>query len=524
LRYDGNGNVVDDGDGRTLTWDAAGRLISMTLPDGKVIEYGYGPDGRIAQMSRSGRTHFRYYDDGQLYGEFFDDDQRRYFRAGGTVVAESRLTQAIRTTWLLGSDPQGSVIVEAGDHVTVRTYGAYGDRDTSRDGARTGFAGEVGEEDTGWYLLGSRLYSPTLRRFLSPDGASPFDAGGLNRYAYCAGDPINRVDPSGAAWWDWVGVAVGVVASAVAIAATGGALLGVVAAAAAGSLTAAVSTPTMAAMAASVVLEITSVAVEIGSTVATEVGDESAAGILGWLALGTEVAAGALSAAPSAGSRASRFVGNGPVAAQKRVIGSLPPLPGRSKRGQDYTRRTYTYAGGIKVKSYKGPGAISKKWGAHRLTSRVDPRTNKTSYEIQPSWLTTPNKGGGYVYAADTSITESDVVDVMKQLSQTADNKPIKILTGVHGHDSGFDWFFGKRLFSDLSLYKEDIGNLGTYAQESHRNQANIDIIDIGGMKARKVRSLWNADAHVVYATCFGVADQKLMREFGIKRVHVFDV
>jgi hypothetical protein len=29
---------------------------------------------------------------------------------------------------------------------------------------------------------------------------SPFSKGGLNTYAYCAGDPVNRADPSGASW------------------------------------------------------------------------------------------------------------------------------------------------------------------------------------------------------------------------------------------------------------------------------------------------------------------------------------
>ncbi len=34
-------------------------------------------------------------------------------------------------------------------------------------------------------------------RFNSPDSLSPFGRGGLNAYAYCQGDPINRSDPGG---------------------------------------------------------------------------------------------------------------------------------------------------------------------------------------------------------------------------------------------------------------------------------------------------------------------------------------
>ncbi|MCE5978270.1 RHS repeat-associated core domain-containing protein [Pseudomonas sp. JR33AA] len=53
---------------------------------------------------------------------------------------------------------------------------------------------------TGCYHLGNgrRTYNPVLMRFHSADSLSPFSDGGLNAYAYCAGDPINRVDPSGA--------------------------------------------------------------------------------------------------------------------------------------------------------------------------------------------------------------------------------------------------------------------------------------------------------------------------------------
>lgn len=65
--------------------------------------------------------------------------------------------------------------------------------------APPGFNGEVADPLTGHYLLGNgyRAYNPVLMRFNSPDYLSPFGKGELNAYAYCAGDPINRVDPNG---------------------------------------------------------------------------------------------------------------------------------------------------------------------------------------------------------------------------------------------------------------------------------------------------------------------------------------
>lgn len=62
-----------------------------------------------------------------------------------------------------------------------------------------GFTGALCDPLTGHYLLGHgyRAFNPVLMRFNSPDSLSPFDAGGLNAYAYCKGDPVNYWDLTG---------------------------------------------------------------------------------------------------------------------------------------------------------------------------------------------------------------------------------------------------------------------------------------------------------------------------------------
>lgn len=75
---------------------------------------------------------------------------------------------------------------------------------------RIGYNGVLHDSATGAQLLGRghRLHLPSLMRFCSPDHLSPLGAGGLNAYAYCNGDPVNRNDPDGMfALWVGAGIA-----------------------------------------------------------------------------------------------------------------------------------------------------------------------------------------------------------------------------------------------------------------------------------------------------------------------------
>ena len=67
------------------------------------------------------------------------------------------------------------------------------------------YRGYYYDRETGLYYLNARYYNPEWRRFISPDSTEYIDPdtpNGLNLYAYCGNDPINRFDPSGYDW-EW---------------------------------------------------------------------------------------------------------------------------------------------------------------------------------------------------------------------------------------------------------------------------------------------------------------------------------
>jgi len=103
---------------------------------------------------------------------------------------------------LLAVSASNSTVGVAHSVLERLSYSVYGSLAQRTDGVSLlAFNGEYLHGESGLYLLGNgkRAFSPLLMRFLSPDSLSPFRAGGINAYAYCMGDPINRIDPSGQA-------------------------------------------------------------------------------------------------------------------------------------------------------------------------------------------------------------------------------------------------------------------------------------------------------------------------------------
>ena len=156
---------------------------------------------RLFEASASGFAATRFlYDGVSLIAEYNSSGmlQRRYVHGADVdeplVWYEGSGTSDRR--WLL-SDERGSIIAATnptGSPIAINSYDEYGRSDPDNLG-RFQYTGQTRIEAVGLYYYKSQFYDPDLGRFLQTDRIGYL--GGLNLYAYVAGDPVNLSDPFG---------------------------------------------------------------------------------------------------------------------------------------------------------------------------------------------------------------------------------------------------------------------------------------------------------------------------------------
>ncbi|KAE8353323.1 hypothetical protein BDV28DRAFT_148202 [Aspergillus coremiiformis] len=202
LAYDENGCLIKDEQGRILEYDPMNRLIAVRDAKNQILsEYRYDAAGRLVcqKVPAKPDTYLHYYED-TLIAVTKGDSRISYLSDGnmywGQIARQGSSTQ----TQLWASDNHQSVLswldTQHADDIHHEAYTPYG---FSMASSSIGFNGQWRDPVTGWYHLGNgnRVYNPVLLRFHAPDSWSPFTSGDINPYVYCAGDPINRLDPSG---------------------------------------------------------------------------------------------------------------------------------------------------------------------------------------------------------------------------------------------------------------------------------------------------------------------------------------
>lgn len=162
-----------------------------------VALYHYDPLDRLTSTHSSQR----FYRGTRIATEINGERRTSFFEHESTPLAERHAGDA---AILLATDRQTSVLHSINPaQRQPQVYSPYGFRSADNGLLSVmGFNGERPDPVTGHYLLGQghRAYNPVLMRFNSPDTLSPFGKGGINAYAYCANNPVTRIDPTGKSW------------------------------------------------------------------------------------------------------------------------------------------------------------------------------------------------------------------------------------------------------------------------------------------------------------------------------------
>ena len=216
--YDGRGNLTQITGGTKYKWDGADRLISATV-GGATALYTYDDAGRRVKQVASGVTTNYLWDEQSQYGDVVLETN-----GSGTVQASYTYGGYCCNTLgeLISQNKSGTVSYFLQDgHSGVRnlanssgtvtetySYDAFGTRLSGPTTPATNYlyTGQQFDSLTSLYDLRARYYNPGQGRFLSRDTYSvdfnnPIE---LNRYGYTAGNPINRTDPGGKTFVEFV--------------------------------------------------------------------------------------------------------------------------------------------------------------------------------------------------------------------------------------------------------------------------------------------------------------------------------
>jgi len=205
--YTASGDLISKSDSTTTTkynYDVFGNLISVTLPDSKVIDYIVDGYNRRIGRKLNGilQKGFLYQDDLRIVAELDGKNnvKSRFVYASRMNVPDFMIRDGV--TYRIIPDNTGSprlvVDVITGRVAQRMNYDEFGIviEDSNPGFQPFGFGGGLYDPETKLTRFGARDYDAATGRWTAKD---PILFGGYqaNLYSYVANDPLNQKDPTG---------------------------------------------------------------------------------------------------------------------------------------------------------------------------------------------------------------------------------------------------------------------------------------------------------------------------------------
>ncbi|EFK06099.1 RHS repeat-associated core domain protein [delta proteobacterium NaphS2] len=211
-QYDVDGFLntrTQEGEVTTYSYSSQGELLSVTLPNGTLIEYLHDPFGRRIAKKVNGVITEKYLWQGmtRLLAIYDGSDNlvMRFQYADGRMPNSMTLAGS---TYYLAYNQVGSLraVADASGNVVKRLdYDSYGNVISDTDPSFEipfGFAGGLYDGDTGLVRFGYRDYDPDIGRWTAKDPIF-FAGGDTDLYGYCLNDPVNLIDIKGNFWFEF---------------------------------------------------------------------------------------------------------------------------------------------------------------------------------------------------------------------------------------------------------------------------------------------------------------------------------